>query len=72
MPKIANLSYTNNVHIKQFIGLRGHHVGDRGMGSTNLLAMMTRVTNKIFLKFQFCQSLDEVNELSRHKRSKLK
>jgi hypothetical protein len=59
-PKRANPSWTNRVHIKQFIGLRGHHLGDQGMRSSNHFPMMTRVADRIFLKFQFEQSLDEV------------
>jgi hypothetical protein len=31
--------------------MRGHHLGDWGMGSDNHFAMTTRVTDKIFLKF---------------------
>jgi hypothetical protein len=31
--------------------MRGHHLGDRGMGSGNHFAMTTRMRNKIFLKF---------------------
>jgi hypothetical protein len=49
--KRANPGWTNSVHMKQFARMRGHHLGDRGMGSGNHYAMMTRVTNKIFLKF---------------------
>jgi hypothetical protein len=45
--------------MKQFLGLQGHHLGDRGVGSSNHLAMTKRVTNKIFLKLQFVQSMDE-------------
>jgi hypothetical protein len=45
--------------MKQFVGLRSHHLGDWGMGSNNRLAMTTGVTYKILLKFQVGQSLDE-------------
>jgi hypothetical protein len=58
-PERANPSWTNNVHMKQFAGLRSHHLGDREMGCSNHLAMTTRVTDKIFLKFQLGKSLDE-------------
>jgi hypothetical protein len=34
-------------------------LGDRGMGSSNHFPMTTRVADKMFLKFQFGQSLDE-------------
>jgi hypothetical protein len=43
--KKANPSWNNSVHVKQFAGLRGHHLGDWGMGSSNQLATTTRVTN---------------------------
>jgi hypothetical protein len=46
--------------MKQFAELRGHHFGGREMGSINHLAMETMTTDKIFLKFQSRQFLDEV------------
>jgi hypothetical protein len=45
--KRANPGWTNNVYMKQFARMRGHHLGDRAMGSGNHFAMTTRVTNKI-------------------------
>jgi hypothetical protein len=51
-PKRANLSWTNIIHVKQFVGLPCHHLDDRGMGSSNHLAVTKRVTDKILLKFQ--------------------
>ena len=49
--KRANPGWTNSFHMKQFARMRGHHLGDRGMGSDNHFAMTTRVIDKIFLKF---------------------
>jgi hypothetical protein len=60
-PERAHPSWTNSVHMKQFSRLRSHHLGDQEMGSNNQLVVMTRVTDKIFLKFQLGQSLDEAN-----------
>jgi hypothetical protein len=58
-PKRANPSWTNSVHMKQFAGLRNHHLVDRRMGGSKHLVMMTRVTNKILVKFQLGQALDQ-------------
>jgi hypothetical protein len=59
-PEGANSSCSNSVHVKQFARLRSHHLGDRGMESSNHLVVMTWVTDKILFKFQLRQSLDQV------------
>jgi hypothetical protein len=46
--------------MKQFARMRCHLLGDQGMGSGNHFSMTTMVTDKILLKFQLGQSLDEV------------
>ena len=58
--KRENLSWTNSVHVKQLTELQGHHLGDPGMGNNNHSPMITRVTNKIILKFWIGPSLVEV------------
>jgi hypothetical protein len=68
----GNPSWTNSVHVKQFTGLRSHHLGGRGMGSSNHFVMTTRVTDKILTNFNLCiLGLGQVSSVYT-KKSKLK
>jgi hypothetical protein len=48
----ANPRGANSVYMEQMSGLLSHHSINRRMGSSNHLAIKTRSTNKITLKFE--------------------
>jgi hypothetical protein len=54
----ANPRRINSVHIEYLFGLLSHHGVNRRMGSSDLLAMLTRSTNQVTVKLEEGQSLE--------------
>jgi hypothetical protein len=55
----ANPRGTDSVHMKQLSGLLNHHGINQRIGCNDHLAMMTRSTNKVTLKFEQGQSSEK-------------